>query len=295
MPNIPTKLHFIWVGNPLPANYVANLLSWVIGNPFYDVSLWTESKMLDETIEKVITYYDAEHREPEHGPAQIITTFSGKMISIDAGDSMPLQVQINNLSTLTPLSDPMLLQEELTTWRNYGTSSSILRCWILYQEGGVYMDFDVYPLGSLPAVLPAPKGILFGEVAMFTSNVLVNALIAAPAKSDHVVAISKRLEETYEETYEEIAPGVRKITPEEIDRLNTIERLRNASTASYSPGASRRLLLWDSLISPALQRSRTFFHAVDSRMPVDEVVAEYSFQRNTGAKIQIQHHGAWHV
>ena len=43
MANIPKKIHFIWVGNPIPDKYITNILLWKQKNPEYEINLWIDS------------------------------------------------------------------------------------------------------------------------------------------------------------------------------------------------------------------------------------------------------------
>jgi mannosyltransferase OCH1-like enzyme len=57
LPLIPKKLHFIWVGGPLPDDRLAHLATWKATNPSFEIVRWDESN-IDLTVPSVRRAYD---------------------------------------------------------------------------------------------------------------------------------------------------------------------------------------------------------------------------------------------
>lgn len=53
---IPPKIHFVWVGKPIPAKQAGVVLEWSRRNPGYTVHLWTDRPA--ENAKELARYWD---------------------------------------------------------------------------------------------------------------------------------------------------------------------------------------------------------------------------------------------
>lgn len=133
---IDKLIHFVWAGGRMMgADKQDVVLKWANANPEYEVNIWIDSKTTsNEELENFIrdTLDKSQHKNI-------------KLRDIVAEN----------------LDDEYVRYEIDGTRKNYGGSSDKLRYTILYQNGGLYVDADVLPVGSLPDIIPAPHGALF--------------------------------------------------------------------------------------------------------------------------------------
>ena len=247
MPNpIPHKLHFIWVGNPLPAPYAETLLKWAAQNTRYDVYLWTEFRLID-SIRNTLT------QAAEHHPDFITKATpktaehpDGATITILRKHVMPIHIFIFAIETLEAQSSPILLYEEMTQWRRYGSVSDILRLWVLYNHGGIYFDMDVLPVSNhIPLNIEAPRGILFAEMPEGIPGIMVS-IVASPQRSYAVKSLLKFIDAGIAST-PLLTEGIMKITDNSQYLYSRIEeyrqKLKDAGTAqSFRRDALKRTL-----------------------------------------------------
>ena len=93
-PLIPKKLHWIWLGSPLPEKYSAHIQSWIEKHPDWEYKIWTEADVDDfKLINKDL--FDA---SPNYGEKsdiwryEILERFGGVYIDIDQECLKPFDV-----------------------------------------------------------------------------------------------------------------------------------------------------------------------------------------------------------
>jgi hypothetical protein len=192
---IPNKLHFIWVGNPIPDRQASTVLSWAMHNPGYTAILWTNE--VKENVERL---------------RQLAARFPSIMDdpSVDQQDSTHARLIVGN-KTKKRYSE-ILVKSHLDLnevmgrtlspryfkeleHRNYGGASDILRIALLKHEGGIYLDTDSDPGTDLPGSLTAEDGILFG---VLQNRGFCNAVIAAPAGHQYLDEIADAMAGDYD-------------------------------------------------------------------------------------------------
>ena len=57
MPTRPNKIHFMWVGKPLPAKEADNIIFWAVTNQKYEGTLWTQNWMLERNMIELTEVY----------------------------------------------------------------------------------------------------------------------------------------------------------------------------------------------------------------------------------------------
>lgn len=82
---IPKKIHWIWLGSPLPEIYTSNIQSWIDKNPGWEYKIWTDADVEDfQLINKNL--FDA---IPNYGAKsdiwryEILERFGGLYVDID--------------------------------------------------------------------------------------------------------------------------------------------------------------------------------------------------------------------
>lgn len=136
LPPLPKKIHFIWVGGPIPGGYLTNILkltNMVVKNGF-EVNIWVDD-------EKNISH-------PKEKSSHVI--LEGQVPKIPG-----LKIRnINELHTKIK-NDPFFkendrykalasyINKDMVGFKNLAAVSDLLRYVILYLEGGCYTDTDV--------------------------------------------------------------------------------------------------------------------------------------------------------
>jgi hypothetical protein len=114
---LPKNIHFIWIGNQIPAKYLENIVSFAETNPDYQVKVWTD--------------------RPEQF-ASLSGLVSTKSID-DAIRAMPKPLQEYFFHEIQA---PGYSDENEKLIPNFAAASDLLRVEILKLEGGIYIDTD---------------------------------------------------------------------------------------------------------------------------------------------------------
>lgn len=182
---IPDKLHFVWIGNPIPHRQAACILSWAVNNPGHSITLWTNNVRQNAlNILNIARIHQTLCANPTYGVVNRIDYPGGRYVEfykVIGGQNVMIEtrdVTFLNAGLQQKQLDNRYHNELLH--RNYGAASDILRVILLEQEGGIYLDCDSDPKAPLPHNLNADDHILFGTVRMFGAPSLCNAVIAAP-------------------------------------------------------------------------------------------------------------------
>jgi len=206
---IPSKVHFIWLGSNIPRDYAENILNWSMQNPTYEIHVWVQQQMIDTNVEIFIEEFRQINTASPIIHEDVVEEFTGKLINIYRAADAPVQIFVDIIGLVPPLSDPGTLFQEIATYKNYGAASDILRIWILHFQGGIYVDCDISPpFSPLNVEIQAPKGILFaitygidGELGPY------NAVVAANAQQPALQELALFLQAGYGETEKIIQRG----------------------------------------------------------------------------------------
>jgi hypothetical protein len=127
--SIPNIIHFVWIGGNLPEERLNNIKQWKENHRGYAIWVWSDSSWQDpqgkikngyRIMKLKLEDFGAELKDIS-GDARFYTEHYKK----EAG----LIKRANN--------DPNY------SWTNFGTSSDLLRYYILYAYGGIYADSDL--------------------------------------------------------------------------------------------------------------------------------------------------------
>ncbi|GEM_PF-4961545 len=210
LPHLPKKLHFIWTGEPIPAEYlrVIRNLSECADASGFELNIWgNDVKNIEKAIEREVR--------------------KTKAVDVD----MPFKfsnIKIHHFNELIPNMelDPFYHQDnrlrefakninrEMVGFKNLGNLSDFLRLEILRQEGGYYFDCDT-EFFTTDAVLTSdtpPLGILFnittGDKDMEVNNDIMGALPNHPLIERLIIqtiknyqALDKKLNDNEKELY----------------------------------------------------------------------------------------------
>lgn len=168
MKKIPKKLHFIWIGTPIPDKYVQNINHWAELNPDYEVNLWLDTATINH--EHLAKAYEQANKT--HSVLRDLTTTDK-----DLYDRMVNRDYYNDEATGSDA--------------NYAAASDILRLAILESEGGVYIDTDTLPIEHCAlGDIDAPYGFIKPVGA-------TNDVLAAVSNCDIVKAFSAQINTNY--------------------------------------------------------------------------------------------------
>ncbi|WP_291328929.1 glycosyltransferase [Desulfovibrio sp. UCD-KL4C] len=289
---IPNKIHFIWVGNPLPFEQARNFVKWAIENPRYEgVWLWTNKYNIEVNLNILKKILNIDQRVEE---VVISSNIEGIDLQISIKPDLGARIFIRSIESLPPLEgSEKYLSKALGEWKNYGMASDILRIWVLYQEGGIYMDFDTYSTGgSLSTGIRAPRDILFGQWDYKERGVdgkLVNAVIAASQSSDEL----KLLAGFMKRRLDEVIPDSKAQTD-----LATIDELRVQIRTKKDELSLLQRKLRDSLEPLTLSTTgpdslAEWFYEQKKMWPQGDETIPYSFQRQSGYNLRIESENTW--
>ena len=119
---IPRKLHFIWIGSNVPEKYLHNIFSFFSAD--YDITLWTDN---ENSYCKTLS---------ELNMSRKLIIKNIKTVIEEIHTYMP------NIGALTQC----MWREMIGLYYNRAAAADILRLYILYIHGGIYMDVDIRTL-----------------------------------------------------------------------------------------------------------------------------------------------------
>lgn len=145
---VPKKMHFIWIGGPIPQIFADNIKKWKEKNPDYEVHLWIDTAASNPN------QIDAVEKAANDAVADI----GGEIHNLSEPKHPYFDAQSKNMN---------YYNDEITgESRNLAAASDILRMEILFREGGVYIDTDLppnKPLGDIHAPLGFVKSTNFSN------------------------------------------------------------------------------------------------------------------------------------
>ncbi|MCG8533116.1 MAG: hypothetical protein MI749_21015 [Desulfovibrionales bacterium] len=302
---IPNKLHFIWVGTQLPRVNAQNMLKWMFANVLYEVFLWTESAQIESTAGTVANALGDYVLEGRVENIKIEQVPVGVIVHVDTPENIPYTMTIAAITSVPAIGgDATILFEELETMRNYGAASDILRLWILYEHGGVYLDFDVFPQQNvpLPLCIHAPREILFASTNR-SFYALNNCIIAGGQRSSKLLSLAQIVTYNYSAYYEEEeeGSGVWAVGREALDMESELvlfrEKVRQAEAGSAAE------IYWKHKLSgvlslPTVSRTGPLYIArwlfrYENVQPASEESLLYSFQYQTQYVFTICYDNSW--
>lgn len=167
MAQVPQQLHLIWLGSMPPNSsqrpYRRRLVEWTAHNPSWAVHLWTDHVGREA---QQMAVWCIENGVVHHSIADTEEVLWG-----DEHSTVVEQVHKGF----------------------YANASDILRLRILYQLGGVYVDFDVEPI-SLPTVdLPLGLGLVLREGSGQLESIAPHAIASVAGHSVLQIALWQAL------------------------------------------------------------------------------------------------------
>ena len=291
MPVIPNRLHFIWVGKPLPAKYADNIMFWIVSNPKYDVTLWTQEVFLERNMTELFEAYQRKHGLGRILSTNLQYTDEGLTVTISEHATKLLTFNVHRIETMTPLTDPAILFEELASWANYGAASDILRMWVLHQSGGIYMDTDTYsPGGSIPCNINAPLGILIHTQELDGKPSASSALLASEKGSQQIKEMAEKYQQNYASDFTFGPTGVTGTTRLHHTRFEAVEISRQVMgdmRRSEKDRAFAQRIFRDAFTTPTINR-------VCATLDIPEDgLAVVSFELHSGFHPIIKSEGSW--
>lgn len=168
MKPIPKKMHFIWVGVPIPDEYVRNIRLWSELNPDYEVNLWIDSASVCPSMVSLA------HQQAEKTNAIVRDLTTNE------------KTLFENMLNRNHYNDEVTGKDA-----NFAAASDILRLALLEYEGGVYIDTDTLPVPGNPlGTIEAPHGFVKPVGA-------TNDVLAASPNSELIKAFSVQINANY--------------------------------------------------------------------------------------------------
>eukprot|EP00929_Paragymnodinium_shiwhaense_P050267 TRINITY_DN25319_c0_g1_i1.p1 TRINITY_DN25319_c0_g1~~TRINITY_DN25319_c0_g1_i1.p1 ORF type:complete len:362 (+),score=27.03 TRINITY_DN25319_c0_g1_i1:294-1379(+) len=121
---VPRNVHFVWVGHPLSTDHARNALKFATLNPSWTVFFWLDQKLSDAAADVMKPVADRLR-------CKIIREEAHRFVNRDL----------------------------MCAQGNYGGVSDLLKIEAVYQEGGMYSDFDVswyHPLAAYGGLFEWP-------------------------------------------------------------------------------------------------------------------------------------------
>lgn len=127
MPTIPKKIHFIWLGGPIPKNYLATIhhLAALAKNSGFEINLWVDN---EKNYEKTAL-------------AEEMEIPNLRIRKIDEAFTKMREDKFHQEESQGKIYEE-LVRREMAGLKNLAAASDLLRYEILRQEGGVYFDTD---------------------------------------------------------------------------------------------------------------------------------------------------------
>lgn len=154
---IPSIMHFIWLGNVLDKKGKNNIIAWKKQNPNYEARLWIDSNLFYSANKNMTTKNKRKFKNlKKWAKNNDIQLFD---LSLDEG--MSYKNIIGAAQFLNKMPNNMFYFDEINgDYRNLAAASDILRLYILKNIGGIYFDVkDIFPGDKeLPCPLYAPHG-----------------------------------------------------------------------------------------------------------------------------------------
>lgn len=169
---IPKILHFIWIGEPLPEEYLQNILGFMRHNPEHEVKFWTDNI---HTFRKKDLSYAQES--------------SLKRLCVESVESI--------IDNAPKALQKIIVQESVGLYRNFAAASDIIRLLILSKFGGTYLDTDLICLGAIPEQLNK-----HGFMVSFINGLVINCIISASANNFIIHKALDRIKDKYDEVEE---------------------------------------------------------------------------------------------
>jgi mannosyltransferase OCH1-like enzyme len=139
----PIKVHFIWVGNIIPEQYLRNIIDWRNLNPDIMFFLWIDYRTIRETKRNTINFYN---KLIEHNIKLLDVSDVFRQITNDQmlqNTTLIYETEVG-LRPRVLLGDENIILNNMNT-KNYGMASDILRILIVKYYGGFYLDTDLVP------------------------------------------------------------------------------------------------------------------------------------------------------
>lgn len=206
---IENKIHFIWVGDVIRAEYAAEILRCLDMNySNYSLHVWTDRPQENGMQMREVA---SDHYS---GKRKLFTSLADVG---DAGDASKLEITYvasrlkilrnNKVKIIEFVSIARLAQGLRNLMRiyddamapqihNYGRASDILRLGVLKEQGGIYMDIDVECLKPLPKNIKASDDFLMGY-GQAGKQAFTNAVMAAPAGSNFIQELMASIDTMY--------------------------------------------------------------------------------------------------
>lgn len=161
-PRIPTIIHQIWLGSPLPENCKILQKTWLENHPHWLYLFWTDT---------VPQSFGDDYSIPVIAP-QSFEEFLNFLHTLNPQNGVYI-IDISNLTFST--------QHHFKERKNYGEKSDILRYEILFYCGGLYIDTDFECLRPID-VFHYACDFYIGAVYDTERFLVHNSLIAARAR-----------------------------------------------------------------------------------------------------------------
>lgn len=127
---IPKNLHFIWIGIKIPEKYLNHIVSFICTNTDYKIYLWTD---------KMTNIYPQIDRRTD---LRYFFKVNHNRISISLTQNLIKEIETKFIETKI-LNKFYFYRECIGIYKNLAAAADILRLYILYLFGGIYLDVDL--------------------------------------------------------------------------------------------------------------------------------------------------------
>jgi hypothetical protein len=181
---IPKKLHFIWIGSNVPEKYIHHIFSF-FNNTDYNITLWTDNE----------NYYHKTLLELSMSHKLVIKNIKTVIEEI--------HVQVPNIIALTRF----IWREMIGLYYNRAAAADILRLYILYIHGGIYIDVDIRTLLKFRGFgqLTCKHGVLYrssGKTKLGGNNDIIASIPFSSLIKQMILTSLARYQANFELTWQ---------------------------------------------------------------------------------------------
>lgn len=184
MGNVPNKLHFVSPLAPFHPNELANIADWAIYNPQFETAIWLPPALHQHTATELRDILATQRVTNDITEITTPDSVAVEWLSLDGQTTYT--VTCKNFSSIPARCPVEALHALLTKLHKHHVVRDIAAMWVLFHEGGVFVDKETRTGDtSMPTDIHAPHGLLLAKFHRSHPQ-LVNNMMAAPPQSDAV-------------------------------------------------------------------------------------------------------------
>ncbi|MCG8532277.1 MAG: hypothetical protein MI749_16660 [Desulfovibrionales bacterium] len=220
---IPSNLHFMWDHEVFPLLDRQRFVKWVVENPKYAVSIWVRRQHGEQFANELAEELDRQTatfvKEEEH-EIHVVKAPDRWRVAVRGTDvTRPYRLfTVRLLEMVDPHSDDFSFQAMRPPLNEEYVANDVMRLWMLYMEGGIYLDIESESIGlPLPDRIKAPKDLLVG-VLYDGGPYFTDSALAFPKESHKILSLLHYMDGNYTKELKTTPPFTSKEDAEELQK-----------------------------------------------------------------------------